>query len=143
MYIKKQIRIMTKILIDPSHKSRESSQINKKCKWFFITSWILVLFWNSFAASNDYVSSSICRIIPRNCWFALEPLNEYEYIKEPIDIVIICKFQCFLICGLFFECLVNNYIYFIAHSATDSSISSTKNMDIIRNIQVYIFNLDS
>ncbi|XP_065364125.1 peptidoglycan recognition protein-like [Calliphora vicina] len=84
--------------INPSYKSRESSQINKK-------------------SSNDYVSNSICRIIPRNCWFALEPLNEYDYIKEPIDIVI------------------------ISHSATDSSISSTTNMEILRNIQT--FHVDS
>ncbi|KAM7348158.1 peptidoglycan recognition protein-like isoform 1-T1 [Cochliomyia hominivorax] len=66
---------------------------------------------------HDKSYSSLCRIIPRNCWQAIEPLKEYEYIKEPLNIVI------------------------ISHTATDSSNSSKDNMQIIRNIQT--FHIDS
>ncbi|XP_037806815.1 peptidoglycan recognition protein-like isoform X2 [Lucilia sericata] len=58
-------------------------------------------------------NSSLCRIIPRNYWSTLEPSEEFEYIDGPVDIVI------------------------ISHTATDSSLSSQENTQLIRNIQTF------
>ncbi|TMW40784.1 hypothetical protein DOY81_014135, partial [Sarcophaga bullata] len=58
-------------------------------------------------------NNSICSIIPRNTWLALEPFEDYEYIEGPVDIVVIC------------------------HTGGESSTSTSRNMELIRNIQTY------
>ncbi|XP_046803063.1 uncharacterized protein LOC111675638 [Lucilia cuprina] len=58
-------------------------------------------------------NSSLCRIIPRNYWSTLEPSEEFEYIDGPVDIVI------------------------ISHTATNSSLSSQENTQLLRNIQTF------
>lgn len=48
-----------------------------------------------YLALNNNINDTICRIIPRSIWQALDPPPEgFEQISEPVDIVIICKLEC-------------------------------------------------
>lgn len=59
------------------------------------------------------IPKELCAVIPRSTWLAQKPMEEYDYIEEPVKLVI------------------------VAHTATESSEKQAINVRIIRDIQCF------
>ncbi|XP_067640892.1 peptidoglycan-recognition protein LE [Eurosta solidaginis] len=69
---------------------------------------------DSFIESIKYkIPKELCAIIPRSSWLAQKPMEDYDYIAEPV------------------------YLVIIAHTATESSEKQAINIRIIRDIQCF------
>ncbi|XP_028895054.1 peptidoglycan-recognition protein LE [Zeugodacus cucurbitae] len=59
------------------------------------------------------IPKELCSVIPRSTWLAQKPMEDYDYIQEPLKLVI------------------------ISHTATESSEKQAVNVRIIRDIQCF------